>query len=180
MHAREVYASLRARIAPWAKASGFRRGTGGMLSFNRPTPSGFLTFWFQCSRDGWDPLRGSKFTLEFVEAPYAGPGEHGRRQRFGSLLSADDREQVRTIQDAVIKRLGRPDRRHWIHAADKAIQQYYFAKFEPEPAYDVNSDIWLRYATASDVQGWVEFLAPRLPNMIDTFSLLGVGLPVGA
>lgn len=168
-----VYNLIREIVQPWAKQAGFKRGSGGMLGYVRSSSDGatFETFWFQCSQDGWDPYAGSKFTLEFQQAPEPGPGHGNHRARFNRLLSTEEREQVRLLQNVVIRKLQRPPRDHWAHSADVNLKRWYFARFDEDRGpYQESEDIWLRYAEEVDVRHWAVFLLPLLPKMLENFS----------
>lgn len=166
-----TYKTLRDVVGPWTKTAGFKRAGGGMLSYVRGAPgAGFHTFWFQCSRDGWDGFAGSKFTLEFQEASEPEPGHSGRRSRFIPLLTADEREQVRSLQNVVIKKLRLPPRDHWAHTLDGETKKLYFAKFDLiRDPLGANDDVWMRYADEADVRRWADFLVRLLPRMIEDF-----------
>jgi hypothetical protein len=170
-----TYKTLRDVVGPWAKTAGFKRGGGGMLSYVRPAPSGacFQTFWFQCSQDGWDAFVGSKFTLEFQEASEPQPGHARRRCRFTPLLTADEREQVRILQNVVITKLRPPPRDHWAHSLNRQTKKWYFAKFDLiRDPFGADDDVWMRYADEADVRRWAEFLVPLLPRMLQDFAAM--------
>jgi hypothetical protein len=171
MKSTQVYAIIREIIGPWAKSAGFKRGTGGMLSYVRSADDLFHTFWFQCSQDGWDDHTGSKFTLEFQESTMPEVGSAGTRVRFFRLLTLDDREQVRSTQNSVISRLSKPPRGHWAHGLEGDTKKWYFSKFElvREP-YRETDDVWLRYGQDSDVRQWAELLLQQLPRLLDGFN----------
>jgi len=171
MKSTQVYRIIRDVIGPWAKSVGFKRGTGGMLNYVRSADGLFHTFWFQCSQDGWDTHTGSKVTLEFQESTRPEPGCAGTRIRFFRLLSPDDREQVRSIQNSVISKLSLPPGGHWSHDLQQDTKKWYFAKFElvREPYRDTD-DVWLRYGQDADVRQWAEFILEKLPRLLDEFN----------
>jgi hypothetical protein len=171
MKSTQVYAIIREIIGPWAKSAGFKRGTGGMLSYVRSADDLFHTFWFQCSQDGWDDHTGSKFTLEFQESTMPEVGSAGTRVRFFRLVTPDDREQVRRTQNSAISRLSKPPRGHWAHGLEGDTKKWYFSKFElvREP-YRETDDVWLRYGQESDVRQWAVFLLQQLPRLLDGFN----------
>jgi hypothetical protein len=173
-----VYKVLREIVGPWAKSAGFKRGGGGMLSYERPVPggAGFQTFWFQCSQDGWDAHAGSKFTLGFQRAGEPGPGRGGRSWRFARLLTPEERERVRFVQNLVITKLQPPPPDHWTHALDAGPKRWYFAQFDPIVSpYAENEDVWLRYSDEEDICRWGEFLLPRLPALLEKSGSDGQG-----
>jgi hypothetical protein len=170
MKSTAVYATLRSIIDPWSKEAGFKRKSGGMLSYFRPSGEVFETFWFQCARGGWDQYTGSQFTLEFQSAPVPSPGQGGPRWRFPTLMTAAELEQVRFLQNVVIRKLRRPPSDHWAHGLVGDTRKWYFAGFDliGVPFHE-HSDVWLRYADDEDVRRWGEFILPLLPQFLAKF-----------
>ncbi len=169
MKSAEVYRVLRTRMAPYCKENGYRRTDGGMLGWYRSADEMHLTFWCQCSQDGWDGYAGSKFTVEFQWSDDPRPGTGTWRQRIGRLISDEEREDVRTIQNRVIATLPKPPRDH-MFLTDPRLRSYYEAKFVQivEP-YAANEDIWFRYHAKDDVGRWADFVADRLPTLLRVF-----------
>jgi hypothetical protein len=144
-----------------------------MLSYLRPLAGGpsFLTFWFQCSIAGWELHSGSQFTLEFQESSDPQPGHGTRSCRFIALLTADEREQVRLLQNEVIKKLRRPPPDHWAHTLNGDAKKWYFAGFDlVSSPYQEQDDVWMRYVDQADVRRWADFHATMLPRLIDRFT----------
>jgi hypothetical protein len=105
-----VYAVLRSSLGPWFKATGFKRAKG-VLSYCRLTNGAHTVVWCQISQDGWDAFAGSKFVVEFQRSRGTVVGElASRRQRLAAFLSVSEREELRSIQNAVIAALPRPPR----------------------------------------------------------------------
>lgn len=153
MKSREVYRLLHGIVGPWCKAMGFARGRS-LLSYHRPAGAGHEMFWFQCSQSGWDPHAGSKFTLELQWASEPVLGAYAsQRERFGRLMSGDELEQVRFLQNVVIRDLVPPPADHWIHTAESGLRAHYLSSFarDHEP-YGPRDDVWLRYASEADVR----------------------------
>ena len=171
MKSTQVYTIIRDVIGPWAKSVGLKRGTRGMLNYVRSGDGLFHTFWFQCSQDGWDSQTGSKFTLEFQESTKPEPGCAGTRIRFFRLLSLDEREHLRSIQNSVISRLSPPLRGHCSHDLEPDAKKWYFEKFElVRQPYPDGDDVWLRYGQDADVRRWAEFILEKLPRLLDEFN----------
>lgn len=172
MKSTEVYRVLRTHFGAWCKAAGFRRTKGGMLGWYKPHEGQQLVLWFQCSQHGWDPHTGSQFTLEFqlADRPEIGVGFRNR-SRFYEFLTAEELEEVRAYQNAVIAALTSPPEGHWSEL-DGRVREWYLGQFEPvEEPYTVNQDVWLRYGRESDVVRWAEFLLPRVPRMLVEFEM---------
>lgn len=172
MKSTDVYRVLREIVGPWAKASGFKRGPGGMLAYWRPgkAEAEALTFWFQCSQDGWDAYAGSKFTLELQRSDDPRPGAGRKRARVGKLLLPEERERFRMLQNQVISRLRRPPAEHLIFALQPEVGRGYLSKFEVvEHPYGLQEDVWMRYAGEADVRAWAVLAIEVLPALIERF-----------
>ena len=141
-----------------------------MLSYFRPTGDAFETFWFQCAQGGWDPYTGSQFTIEFQAASESRPGQGGRRWRFPALMTGDELEQVRFLQNVVIQKLSPPPREHWAYSLEGDARRWYFARFDLiRDPFPERTDIWLRYAGDADVRRWADFFLPILPRLLENF-----------
>lgn len=172
MKSAEVYRVLRAFVGPWAKASGFRRGPGGMLAYWRRgmREAETLTFWCQCSQDGWDAHAGSKFTLELQRSEDPRPGTGRKRARAGRLLLPEERERFRVLQNQVIARLRRPTTEHPVFALQPEVGRGYLSRFEMvEQPYGPREDVWMRYASEADVREWAAVVIEVLPVLIARF-----------
>lgn len=171
MRSTEVYRTLRGVVKPWCKSAGFQKGTGGMLSYHRRVSPGHETFWFQCSQWGWDAYTGSQFTVELQRASKWAPGNGDLRSRFARLMTRDELERVRRLQNLVISRLTRPPRDHWIHDddVDADLRRSYFESFDPIELPHRTDDVWLRYRDEADVRRWGDFLLPLLPSLLERF-----------
>jgi len=174
----EVYGVIREFIGPWCKTAGFRRGSGGMLSYFRPTANGFETFWFQCDKWGWDRYSGSQFTMEFQRGDDHRPGAGVLRVRIARLLTAVELEQAQVLQNLVIGRLHRPPPDHAAYTLGPELQETYLEQFEPiRRPWTAGDDIWLKYFATEDVRQWASFLAPLMTSLVERFAAVrGTGL----
>jgi len=167
MKSTEVYALLKSELGPWFKASGFKRADS-FLSWSRPHGELHITVWCQVSRDGWDDYAGSKFVVEFQLArePIVGAGAK-RRQRLASLLTAEQREYARRIENNVISSLKKPPKTHPTLHVSPHVTQWYLAKYDAVAApYPDGHDLWLRYARPEHVSHWAQFILPLLPGCV--------------
>jgi hypothetical protein len=167
MKSPEIYAQLKAEIGPWFKSAGFKRGKG-QLAWYRPHGDAFIVVWCQISHDGWDSFAGSKFIIEFQRSsePISGLAR-SHRQRFARFLSPQEREEARSIQNAVIAALHHPPSNHPDLHISQQITDYYLAQFRPvrEPYPEIH-DIWFRYASQEHVSQWAAFIVSKLPKCI--------------
>lgn len=160
MKSTEVYALLRTEIAPWAKVQGFKR-TKSALGWTRPHGTANVDFWFQITRDGWDPYAGSRFTVNFT--PVTGRAF----TRIGHLLDDEGRERLRQIQNRVIASLQPPPKDYYALQIDAQTAEWYRRKFRPiEHPYSSADDVWLRYHEPEHVLAWGRFLLEVLPSCI--------------
>jgi hypothetical protein len=170
MKSTEVYRVARGVLAPWCKAHGFRRTTGGLLGWHKPLGELHLVFWLQCSQDGWDAYAGSKFIVEFQlsRSPQLGAaGPEGLRERLPRFLAEHELELVREIQNTVIRSLPQPQPDHLVFKMDQQIVDWYLSEFkEVAGPYRATDDVWLRYWTPEDVKHWAEFLLGVLPRIV--------------
>lgn len=112
MKSSEAYSLLKSELAPWFKSEGFKR-TKALLSWSRPHGDLHTVVWCQVSQAGWDSYAGSKFTVELQRSSEPVVGfQDARRKRFVRFLYAEEREEVRSIQNAVIAGLRRPEPSH--------------------------------------------------------------------
>src|SRR5947208_1187467 len=130
MKSPEVYKHLRTELAPYFKASGFKRADG-LLSWSRQHRGGYLVAWCQISQSGWDALSGSEFIVEFQLAGEPKVGLSGRREGLAKFLSELEREEVRYFQNQVIASLPRPHPSHpYLHVSEQ-VSSWYLSRFKP-------------------------------------------------
>lgn len=94
-------------------------------------------------------------------------GRNARRQRFGSFLSAENREDVRSIQNAVIAALQFPPASYPILHVAQQVTDLYLKQFKTvsEP-YPQRHDIWFRYSSPEHAIRWARFIIGKLPECI--------------
>jgi hypothetical protein len=167
MKSPEVYALLKVVLAPWFKENGFKRAKG-LLSWARPAGDSHTVVWCQISQNGWESHAGSKFVVEFQRSAAPVVGAHpGGRMRLASLLTSDEREQVRAIQNLVISSLTPPPPSHPYLHISASVSKWYLEQFErvAEP-YPDRYDVWLRYAAPEHVNQWASFILEKLPKCV--------------
>jgi hypothetical protein len=166
MKSAEVYGIIRNAVGPWCKANGFKRAKS-MLGWSKPYRDRFLVFWFQCSRDGWDPFAGSKFVVEFQLDSISEPGGGGDRHRLSHFLDPEQLERVKGHQNAVIAKLRKPSPDYFILQMEERVRDWYLGQFTPlSEAPSNQSDVWLRYHDAEDVRRWAAFVQDLLPGIV--------------
>ena len=169
MKSTEVYKIVQQELASWCREHGFKRTKGGMLGWYKPIGDKFIVFWFQVSQDGWDEYAGSKFVVEFQisDEPIIGAGESEQRWRLPEFLNEDELEKVRSMQNAVIAKLEKPDRSYFIFQLGDDLVSWYLDKFKPVvERYRRTEDVWLRYKDKEDVERWAIFVKEKLPEIV--------------
>ncbi|HEY1208568.1 MAG TPA: hypothetical protein VGE85_04315 [Terracidiphilus sp.] len=169
MKSPEVYSLLKIELAPWFKSEGFKRAKG-LLSWTRPHGDAHIVVWCQVSQYGWDPYAGSQFIVEFQRSsePVIGYGyKNAHRERIALLLSPEEREEVRRIQNSVIASLQHPPANHPILHFTQEVTDIYVKQFKAvsEP-YPERNDIWFRYASPEHITQWAHFIIGRLPKCV--------------
>src|ERR1700761_7766098 len=95
-----------AALGPGVAAGGFDPRPPADAVWQRPAGQQFIVAWVQPTRSpdasGWS---GSRFVIEFRRGAQPRAGVLGPGFRFGQLLDEQGREQVRAMQNAVIRRL---------------------------------------------------------------------------
>lgn len=167
MKSPEVYSQLKSELAPWFKSAGFRR-VKGLLGWSRPCGDAHTVAWCQISQDGWDSSAGSKFVVEFQRSvePVIGK-DPAIRKRIASFLTPEEREDVRSIQNAVIGELRHPQPSHPTLHISPQVTEWYLKKFKSVTTpYSDLDDIWFRYYSPQHVIQWARFITSKLPRCI--------------
>ena len=122
----------------------------------------------QVSRHGWDEYAGSRFVVELQRSREPEPGSPSeRRRRLARLIGDVQREQIRGLQNAVIKSLLRPPSSYAAFNVSPEVTRLNLGKFEEEiKPYAQDADIWLRYADPAHVKRWGTLLAEYIPMLV--------------
>lgn len=166
--ARLVHRRAQDALGPGLTAAGFTRLRGtSIAAYQRPVDDEFIVCWVQPSRSGdgfgWF---GTSFTLEFRRGAKPVVGVSGRSFRFCNLISDEGREQVRRVQNDVIRRLppAPKDVTAQLHGDTLA---WYLAKGDPvTKPYNGREDVWFRHCDAADLAKWLELLVLLLPEAL--------------
>jgi hypothetical protein len=175
---RDLYARLRESLSPSLKADGFKRLKGSTLGWTRPSAQGMTNLWFQCDRYGWDNALGSSFTLEYRVAAgaSAAPGSIKSLQRFPTLLSVEELETARHINNDVLKVLPEIGPGHPYNALPAEYLEAVMRKYRPQDEpYNPNLDPWMHFYTLGHLDRWAEFLAPLVVPMTERFERFDEG-----
>jgi hypothetical protein len=169
---RDVYRLLREAVGPELKSAGFKRLKSGMLGWTRPSGDHHLTMWFQCDQFGWWPDLGSKFTLEFQLAREAAAGspELLKRDRFCSVLTGQEREEVLVRNNNIVRNLPVPGPTNPVNFLTTEARKSFMSAYQPrDEPYPPNYDVWLYYASPTHVTDWGNFFSARIVRMAQEF-----------
>ena len=171
MKSAELYRLLRPDLGPWFRERDFKAARRTQLGWYRDP----LLIWFQCDKSGWNQCAGSSFFVNVqigaAPEPWSGPVE--RLQRF---LTDAELEQMRALQNDVIRKLLAPPR-EYIEQMREAFSKYrdgaamleaILSDFQPvETPYRQGQDVSLRYFSPADVLQWSHFLLGILPRIVN-------------
>jgi hypothetical protein len=166
--ARALHRDLRAALGPGFAADGYERlRSTSVAAWARPAGQEFIVCWVQPSRDfdsfGW---YGSKFTIEFRRGGRPAIAVGGPSWRFCRLLDEDGREQVRAVQNAVIRRMPPPPPQVRSLLTERDLDWYLEHGEEVATPYSPRHDVWFRHRDADDLGAWLTLLPTLLPHVL--------------
>jgi len=91
--------------------------------------------------------------------------------RFCQLLDDEGREQVRAVQNAVIRRMPPAPARVLRMSDDRARDWYLAQGRQVVAAYSPDHDIWFRYRDEHDLDAWFRLLPMLLTGVLDAVRL---------
>ena len=171
--ARVVHQKALAALGPGFAAGGFeRRERSAAAVWLRPAGREFVVAWVQPTRRpdafGW---YGSRFIIEFRRGAQPSAGVLGPGSRFSQLLDDAGREQVRAVQNAVIRRLPPAPARVLRLLDDSARDSYLAQGKQVTRPYRPDEDIWFRYRDERDLDAWFRLLPALLPDVLGAVRL---------
>jgi len=170
---REFYREIKTGLKTLMKDNGFRTAKGMPLGWTRPVDGGSSTVMFQCDKWGWNPLWGSRFTVEFgYEVEPGNPTTSRRRgERLGYLLEGfEELDDLRVRNNEVIESLpgtikGLPEITTVPGFAPFVSTGY---KVDEERAV-IGRDLWLNYFSKEDARNWAEYFRGKMLFFLDVF-----------
>jgi hypothetical protein len=125
--------------------------------------------WLQPSQNNDQFSPGFKFTIEFGLFTEPVIGGIGYRERLPSLLSDEEREELRRLENATIAHLRPPARGLYAGFPDGTREQL-LAEWKPRMTpYPRNEDIWFRQANEKDARDLMAFFRRVLPSATARF-----------
>jgi len=166
----DLYANLRRALDPSMKAASYKRLKGSRPAWSGALGNKVVVVHFAVSQSGWSAAYGSQFTLNFDlhDKPVAYNSAH--LKRLGKLLSPEDLELVRELDNAVLKSLPGPRRGDPLSALPADVLLQLKLSHSPRAApYSAGQDIWMHYYSLDDVATWARFLEPRMVSMASAY-----------
>jgi hypothetical protein len=143
----------RTRTASWVRAEGSR----------------WLFLWFQPDRWNGTHSAGFRFTVELRLAARPVLYSAGPAARLPRLLSVEDREALRQMENRTLARVPPPDVEHW-NALPESVRTSLLADWHPRlHPYRGDEDVWFRVADRSDLEAVLSFIVRVLPEAIERF-----------
>jgi len=167
----ELHASARSRLDGPMAGLGFRRvAKTRTASWIRAEGDRWLFLWFQPHRWNGAQSAGFRFTIELRLGDRPVLFSASPRARLPTLLSADDRETLRQMENRTLARVPPPDGAY-LRALPESMRPTLLADWKPrlEP-YRRDEDVWFRSADRSDLEALLMFIARVLPGAIDRFA----------
>ncbi|MGD0555823.1 MAG: hypothetical protein ABSA93_12665 [Streptosporangiaceae bacterium] len=167
--ARMVHRMAVAALGPGFAAQGFeRRVASPAATWHRTADQEFVVAWVQPTRNpdvhGW---YGSRFIIEFRRGAEPRAGVLGSGFRFCQLLDDEGREQVRAVQNSVIRRLPPAPARVLRTLDDPARDRYLAQGKQVTAAYSPAHDVWFRHRDERDLDAWFRLLPVLLPGVLE-------------
>jgi hypothetical protein len=177
----ELHAAARSSLDRPLAGLGFRRvAKTRTASWMRADGGRWLFLWFQPHRWNGAQSVGFRFTVELRLADRAVLYSAGPLARLPRLLSLEDREALRQMENRTLARIPPPDVAYW-RTLPESVRSTLLADWKPRlQPYASDEDVWFRIADRSDLESLLAFIARVLPGAIDRFAARHTDPPPGA
>ncbi len=184
--AAELHAAARTSLGGQVAGLGFRRvAKTRMASWVREEGDRWFFLWFQPHRWNGVQSAGFRFTVELRLSREPVLYSAGPAARLPELLSGEDRETLRKMENRTLARVPPPDASYW-SALPESVRPTLLADWKPRlQPYRSDEDVWFRVADRPDLEAALAFIARVLPEAIARFvaerrdSLRGAALKPG-
>jgi hypothetical protein len=160
----------RQELGPSLTALGFKRTPkASVASWCRPQGERWLVFWFQPATDNDPRSPGYRFTVEFAltERPAVYTGRI--RKRLARLLTDDEREELRQMENRTIAKLPPPDMAFG-NGLPPSMREHWLAGWKPRTTpYGPIEDVWFRHGDEADAEELMRFFRRVMPAAISRF-----------
>ncbi len=169
--AADLHAAARSSLGSPLAGLGFRRvAKTRMASWVRVEGDRWLLLWFQPHRWNGAQSAGFRFTVELRLAAQPVLYSAGPVARLPELLSGEDREALRKMENRTLARVPPPDASYW-RGLPESVRATLLADWKPRlQPYRGDEDVWFRLADRSDLETILAFIARVLPAAIDRFA----------
>jgi hypothetical protein len=145
--------------------------TSMLVYFRESSRGKSLGFWFQRDVKSYhvDAL-GSSFNLEFFRS-IADPYDMNNRERAYYLLTPAEREELRDLQNKMIRRLPPLESvfKPWeLETSGEYAERHRQVINEP---FNPLHDVWMRFRDEQDLVSWTSFIGRILPALIERFEV---------
>lgn len=167
--ARAVHRQARAALGPGFIAHRFEPlKPSSIAAWVRPAGQQSIVSWVQPSRHpdsfGW---YGTAFAIEFRRGNQPRAAVPGPGFRFCNLLDDDAREQVRAVQNTIIRRMPPAPARVTRQLDADTLEWYLSHGREVTTAYSARADVWFRHRDEQDLADWFRLLPTLLPMALN-------------
>ena len=168
---RRPYTIIKEELDLCLRQMGFARVNLSPLTYSYVDAVEELSLWFEADESTWTPLWGSSFTMELERTPHHldMTVQRETRARFSTLLSRDDLEELRAMNNLVIAALPGTANDAAIYLVDSANghESVFSGARTHKAPYGLGWDIWMHYLDADHIVAWADFLRPRLPELVE-------------
>ena len=170
LRAPELHRLALQELDPQLRALGFKRTPkSSVASWTRRANDRWTVIWLQPSQNNDRFSPGFKFTIEFALSTEPVTGGNGYRERLPNLLSDEEREELRRLENATIAHL-RPPAKGLYATFPNGTREQLLGEWKPRKApYPRGEDIWFRHANEDDVRHLMAFFQRVLPSAIARF-----------
>jgi hypothetical protein len=178
LKAAELHRVVRRELGPMFSELGFRRTPkASMASWLRSEGDQWLVVWFQPSRSNDDASPGFAFTVELSLGDEPVIGGRGFRRRVPALLTPDELEQLRTLENRTVAKLPPPSRDIARMLPPDARERWLSSWRPRNTPYAPGTDIWFRHQDEADLAGLLELMQRVLPAVIERFCAAAAAAP---
>ncbi|WP_136413891.1 hypothetical protein [Herbaspirillum sp. ST 5-3] len=163
MKAKDTYRVLRSVLGPWFKENGFKSQSSSNPVYQRQVGPDFFVVKIRCHHDGWNPYKGSKFSVWIRSGPDP-TLDDGAQFQLANYLSLPELEYIRARQNRILQNIPPPPP-DYINDMVKGFEKVfknpttYIAYFledwkQVSRPYSREDHVWFRYFSEEDVRSW--------------------------
>jgi hypothetical protein len=180
MIAKATYKIIRKVVGPWCRENKFKVLKSSLLSYGKNDGQKNILLLFQCHSSGWEPYKGSKFTV-WLQQGTETEINWKLSSRLTSQLTIEDLLIIRAKQNQVLSKIPSPPAEY----IQNIIRTFEKTFRDPKPYIDlylsdwklvdapylITDDIWYRYFSEKDVESWAFLLLKYIQKITNIPSL---------